>query len=320
MTCAGPVASGAPIDTASLGSKTFTVTAIDINGESASQTVNYTVSDLTPPVIMISAPVDSTYGLNQIVQAAYSCSDPFAAVTSCIGTVPNGADIDTSSLGQNTFQVTATNSQGDVAERNFIYSVVPITPASLSFGPILPGTVSGWQTVEVINPSTAEQKISFISATGAFKELSHCPRLLAFGAQCPISVRFAPESDGSFDGRLIVVEGTSELLVSLSGVATRVALAPASLSFRPRATGTISPPMKVTLSNGRAAALQISGITVTGDFAETDSCGGLLAPHKNCKISVRFSPTAAGRRLGTLTVSANAPIARQGVALSGIGL
>ena len=320
VTCAGPVANGAPIDTASLGSKSFTVTAIDINGNSASQTVSYTVSDLTPPAIMISAPAESTYGLNQIVQAAYSCSDPFAFVTSCTGTVPNGDDIDTSSLGPNIFQVTATNSDGDIAERNFTYSVVPITPTSLSFGPILPGTVSAWQTVEVINPSTAEQKISFISATGAFKERSHCPRLLAFGAQCPISVRFAPKSDGTLSGRLTVVEGTSELFVSLSGVATRAALAPASLSFHRRVTGTISPPAKVTLSNGRAAALQISGIAVTGDFAETDNCGDLLAPHRSCKISVRFSPTAIGRRLGTLTVNANAPIARQGVALSGIGL
>ncbi len=322
VTCAGPVANGAPIDTASLGSKTFTVTAIDSYGDSASQTVTYAVADLTPPAIMISAPIDSAYGygLNQIVQAAYSCSDPFAVVTSCTGTVPNGDDIDTSSLGQNNFQVTATNSQGDIAGRSVTYSVVPITPTSLSFGPLLPGAVSAWQTVEVINPSTAEQKISFISATGAFKKLSHCPRLIAPGAQCSISVRFAPKSDGTHSGTLTVVEGTSELFVSLSGVATRVALSPARLSFRSRATGTISPPRKVTLSNRRGAALQISGIAVTGDFAETNNCGDRLAPHASCKISVRFSPTVTGQQLGTLTVNANAPVVHQSVALSGTGL
>ncbi len=320
VTCAGPVANGAPIDTASLGSKTFTVTAIDSYGYRASQTVTYAVSDLTPPAIMISAPIDGTYGLNQIVQAAYSCSDPFAVVTSCTGTVPNGDDIDTSSLGQNNFQVTATNNQGDMAERNVIYSVVPITPTSLSFAPLLPGTVSAKQTVEVINPSTAEQKISFISATGPFKKLSHCPRLIAPGAQCAISMRFAPKSDGTHSGTLIVVEGRSELSVSLSGVATRVVLSRESLSFRPRTTATISPPRKVTLSNRRGAALQISSIEATGDFAETNNCGDRLAPHASCKISVRFSPTTTGQRLGTLTVNANAPIAHQSVALSGTGL
>ena len=320
VTCAGPVANGAPIDTASLGFKTFTVTAIDSYGDTASQTVTYVVSDLTPPVILISAPIDSAYGLNQIVQAAYSCSDPFAVVTSCTGTVPNGDDIDTSSLGQNTFEVTATNNQGDIAERNVTYSVVAITPTSLSFGPLLPGAVSAWQTVEVINPSTAEQKISFISATGAFKELSHCPRLIAPGAQCAISVKFAPKSDGTQSGTLTVVEGTSELFVSLSGVATRVELSPASLSFGSRAAGTVSPPRKVTLANRRSAALQISGIAVTGDFAETNDCGEQLAPQANCKISVRFSPTATGRRFGTLAVNANAPIVHQTVVLSGTGL
>lgn len=42
--CAGPVASGSPIDTATVGVKTFTVTATDNAGNTASQTVSYTVA------------------------------------------------------------------------------------------------------------------------------------------------------------------------------------------------------------------------------------------------------------------------------------
>jgi hypothetical protein len=41
--CGGPVASGAPIDTHTLGSHTFTVTATDSAGASGSQTVSYSV-------------------------------------------------------------------------------------------------------------------------------------------------------------------------------------------------------------------------------------------------------------------------------------
>jgi N-acetylneuraminic acid mutarotase len=43
-TCAGPVASGAPIDTGSVGTKSFTVQASDSSGNTSSQSVTYTVS------------------------------------------------------------------------------------------------------------------------------------------------------------------------------------------------------------------------------------------------------------------------------------
>ena len=42
-TCAGPVANGAPIDTSTLGSHSFTVNAEDTEGATASKTVSYTV-------------------------------------------------------------------------------------------------------------------------------------------------------------------------------------------------------------------------------------------------------------------------------------
>lgn len=42
-TCTGTVADGAPINTASLGSKTFTVTSTDLEGKQSSQSVSYTV-------------------------------------------------------------------------------------------------------------------------------------------------------------------------------------------------------------------------------------------------------------------------------------
>jgi hypothetical protein len=44
--CNGPVASGAPIDTATAGTHTFTVNAADVEGNPASDSATYTV---TPP-------------------------------------------------------------------------------------------------------------------------------------------------------------------------------------------------------------------------------------------------------------------------------
>ena len=45
--CAGPVANGAPLDTGSLGLHTFTVTAVDGDGATATRTVNYNVAAST---------------------------------------------------------------------------------------------------------------------------------------------------------------------------------------------------------------------------------------------------------------------------------
>ena len=53
--CTGPVAPGAPIDTAGSGAKSFTVTASDRAGNTSSRTVDYTVAapDRTVPLISI---------------------------------------------------------------------------------------------------------------------------------------------------------------------------------------------------------------------------------------------------------------------------
>jgi hypothetical protein len=52
--CAGPVPSGAGIDTSTPGQKTFTVTASDLAGNAASLTRTYTVVAPTPPTITAS--------------------------------------------------------------------------------------------------------------------------------------------------------------------------------------------------------------------------------------------------------------------------
>ena len=125
-TCTGTVADGARVDTSSVGEKTFTVEAADNAGNKASKSVTYTVVDQAPPEIGLSAPEDgATYSLGQRVLAAYSCSDQEggSGVASCTGTVANGAPVDTSSFGEHTFEVTASDNAGNTSSRAVSYTV-----------------------------------------------------------------------------------------------------------------------------------------------------------------------------------------------------
>jgi hypothetical protein len=84
------------------------------------------------PTVSISAPSnDAIYGLHQSVSASYSCAAPSpATITSCSGPVASGAMVDTSSPGQHSFTVTATDSDGATASSTVTYAVLP--PQSIS--------------------------------------------------------------------------------------------------------------------------------------------------------------------------------------------
>jgi hypothetical protein len=112
---------------------------------------------------------------------------------------------------------------------------------------------------------------------------------------------------------------SSAVSIVVSPAVPSVTLSPASLTFASQTTGSTSAPQTVTLTNSGQAALSITAISATGDFAETQTCGSSVAVGANCTISVTFTPTAAGSRTGTLTITDNASGSPQTVSLSGTG-
>ncbi len=98
-----------------------------------------------------------------------------------------------------------------------------------------------------------------------------------------------------------------------------VTSSPANLTFAGETVGTASAAQTVTLTNSGTAALSITAVAASGDFADTSACGPSIAAGASCMISVTFTPTAAGTRTGTLTVTDNASSSPQTVALSGGG-
>src|SRR5262249_5231646 len=122
----GAVANGGYVTTATLGAHSFSVTAKDKAGNTSTQTVTYTVVDVTKPTITIATPAQgATYLLNQVVNASYSCQDEAggSGLSSCNGTVANGAAISTSSVGQQSFMVTAGDNAGNPNSMTVTYTV-----------------------------------------------------------------------------------------------------------------------------------------------------------------------------------------------------
>lgn len=135
-TCTGPVASGAALNTSTAGPHTFTVTATDTAGNRSTATTNYTVlTDTTLPTVSIVSPADgATFTVGQVVNASYSCADTGGSgLATCVGSVANGAAIDTASAGTKAFTVTATDHAGNTSSKVVHYTVVtPPTTGSFT--------------------------------------------------------------------------------------------------------------------------------------------------------------------------------------------
>src|SRR6266849_2904921 len=92
-----------------------------------------------------------------------------------------------------------------------------------------------------------------------------------------------------------------------------------SLSFQDEGIGGTTPSQQITLANTGSATLNITSIVPSGDFAAT-TCGSSLAGGTSCTISVTFTPTAAGVRTGTITITDGVASSPQRVTLTGNGV
>jgi hypothetical protein len=128
--------------------------------------------DSTPPTITVTTPANlATYNANQVVNAAYGCTDFGSGVASCVGTVPSGSKIGTMPTGISTpksFTVNSTDKVGNVSLPVTVnysvschYVAFALNPTTVSRG----GTVN--VTASVMDCTSSSQKISLkFSLTG----------------------------------------------------------------------------------------------------------------------------------------------------------
>jgi hypothetical protein len=132
----------------------------------ASTTVYFLVEVPEPPTITISSPSDGqVFVVGSVVAADYSCTAGDVAVDECAGDVPDGANLDTASVGWKTFTVVARDASDNVlGSESVTYRVIypfeylePTMEAPDPNTPIVAGTVlvvrfhmSGWYGPDVL--------------------------------------------------------------------------------------------------------------------------------------------------------------------------
>jgi hypothetical protein len=111
--------------------------------------------------------------------------------------------------------------------------------------------------------------------------------------------------------------------VALSGIGTYMKLSGTTLPFGSEPANQTSAVKKLTVKNVGPNLVNILSVTISGanagDFAQTNNCGTSLASGATCTFSATFTPSAAGARSATLTITDDDAGSPQTVALTGTG-
>ena len=191
-----------------------------------------------------------------------------------------------------------------------------LSPSSTDFNSVVTGS-SVTATFTVTNSGGVASGVPGVAITGTdtsqFSVMSNnCSAALGAGGSCSIVVRFAPTTTGAKSASLAVNASPGGVAVAQlvgTGIAPgALSISPTSQLFAAILQGSQSAPINFTVTNTGGAATSALTTRVLPAGAEfrimTDGCNGMtLAPSGTCVVSVRFEPTSAGPKSGTLEVS-----------------
>ena len=245
-TCAGPVATGADIDTSFAGTHAFTVVATDSHGNTSTRTLVYQVGDAgVSPALVDFLPqyVGSSSAAQKVTLfnpqavalsvSSISVSGNFTDTTNCPSSLAahSSCTIDITltpaAAGVNSGLLAVNDSVGtQYAGLLGFGTPVKLTPGALSFGDQKVGTTSAAKKVVLTNGQTVALSIYSINTTVDFALSSKgtCPDdgTLAAGATCAAAITFKPTVAGARSGELIFRTSypSAPIVVPFSGTGT----------------------------------------------------------------------------------------------------
>jgi hypothetical protein len=193
---------------------------------------------------------------------------------------------------------------------NGLATPATLTPTSADFGDVVLGSSSAARSFTWTNTSSVALTVSSVNLTGDFSiAASTCNTSVAAGASCTVSVTFKPTALNLRTGVLTIASNSSAdstLTASLTGTGlSDVQANVGSLNFGNVDVGFSSAPQVVTLTNHTNAPIGLTGISLSGEYRDTTTCGATLNGGASCVVSIIFSPTMTGVRTGALVVSTN---------------
>jgi len=254
------------------------------------------------------------------------CPTTLAAQASCTVTVTSNPIVNGSTAGSvnakdgsgNTTQLylagmggNLAGMGGSIANRRQTAQAVGFSPASLPWGNVAVGQISGAKTITLSNSQTVPLTISSIVLGADFTlTATTCPTTpatVAAGASCTVSVAFRPLSAGTKSESITFTDDASDsphsTPLSATGIVGSLLFSPTSLTFAAVAPGTVSPSETSTLTNKQSTSLTLASITTSGHFAQTNNCPispNALAANASCTITATSNPVTGGSITGSV--------------------
>lgn len=206
---------------------------------------------------------------------------------------------------------------------------VRVSPRQLGFSQNLSDPLQT-QPITFTNTGDGPLTISNLAVTGDYRQTNNCPGVVFAGESCTIRITFAPATTGQRNGSLILTDDAdsvagSQQVVAFSGTAfaPAVALSPTLLAPSVNVHGT-APPQTVILRNSGDGTLRVTGVGLAGSAAGEytivgNDCSNPILPGQTCSITISFSPSGAGLRPATLTITDDARGSPHLVLLRGVG-
>lgn len=228
----------------------------------------------------------------------------------------------------------SSTSAGTPQTVNAAGSTLKFSPSSLNFGTVYVGstalqatTITNTGSSMVTFTNFSVMAISGDDSTG-FLGIELCPKTLNAGKSCTIIMSFTADSNvtKTHAANLLIADNAAGSPQTVPMTATvinpQATLSPSSLNFGNQKTGTKSAAKTVTLTNSGTTSLNLSGLSITGNFAIVPggcTSSTTLTPGNHCAISVTFTPTSRGSKSGSLKITDNAKNSPQSISLSGNG-
>lgn len=287
--------SGGPVTLSPL-SLTFTQAGVP-------QTVTVTNLGSTPVAI---GPITFSGQPYPILEQTNNCGGTLAAQSICTISLQVG------SLSPFTYSATMTviDDAGAQTLPINIPGSIFFQSTPINFGSWALGVTSLSQTLKATSGGSGESAAPYFpgSITGpnasdfAFPSGNFCTGGFS---TCNLFMTFTPSGLGERTATLVTQYGN----VPLSGIGIpdgpSFTISPSYISAERIGVG--SPSSSIAILNNGSTQVSLSGMSVTGadasEFAVTNPCAGPLGPANTCSLSVVFTPSQAGPRTATLTLT-----------------